>query len=146
MGCINGLHKWVAYAILPMFAFANSGVSLKGISIELLNQPITLGVAAGLFFGKQLGVMAFTFLGVLFKFCKLPRGVNWTQYYGMSLLTGIGFTMSLFIGTLAFEDVENQTGVRLGVLIGSILSGVLGYTILGIMGTSKKTRVEDSKA
>lgn len=126
----HGLHPWVAYAILPIFAFANAGVSLQGISLELLMQPITLGIAAGLFFGKQIGVMAFTALGVALKLCKLPSGVNWKQYYGMSLITGIGFTMSLFIGTLAFDDPEHQTAVRLGVLIGSAASGILGYTIL----------------
>lgn len=126
----HGLHKWVAYAILPLFAFANAGVSLQGLSLELLMQPITLGIAAGLFFGKQIGVMGLTALGVALKLCKLPEGVNWKQYYGMALITGIGFTMSLFIGTLAFDDVEHQTAVRLGVLLGSALSGVLGYLLL----------------
>lgn len=126
----HGLHKWVAYAILPLFAFANAGVSLQGLSLELLMQPITLGIAAGLFFGKQIGVMGLTALGVALKLCKLPEGVNWRQYYGMALITGIGFTMSLFIGTLAFDDVEHQTAVRLGVLLGSALSGVLGYLLL----------------
>ena len=126
----HGLHKWVAFAILPIFAFANAGVSLKGLSFELLMQPITLGIAAGLFFGKQIGVMGLTMLGVALKLCKLPEGVSFKQYYGMALITGVGFTMSLFIGTLAFDDVEHQTAVRLGVLLGSILSGVLGYIIL----------------
>lgn len=126
----HGLHPWVAYAILPVFAFANAGVSLQGLSIDLLMQPITLGIAAGLFFGKQIGVMAFTALGMALKLCKLPQGVNWKQYYGMALITGIGFTMSLFIGTLAFETTEHQTAVRLGVLLGSAMSGVLGYLLL----------------
>lgn len=126
----HGLHPWVAYAILPIFAFANAGVSLQGLSIDLLMQPITLGIAAGLFFGKQIGVMAFTALGMALKLCKLPQGVNWKQYYGMALITGIGFTMSLFIGTLAFETTEHQTAVRLGVLLGSAMSGVLGYLLL----------------
>lgn len=126
----HGLHKWVAYAILPLFAFANAGVSLHGLSPELLMQPVTLGIAAGLFFGKQIGVMGMTALGVALKLCKLPEGVNWRQYYGMALITGIGFTMSLFIGTLAFETTEHQTAVRLGVLLGSALSGVLGYLLL----------------
>lgn len=132
----HGLHTWVAYAILPLFAFANAGVSLQGLSLELLMQPITLGIAAGLFFGKQIGVMGMTALGVALKLCKLPTGVNWKQYYGMALITGVGFTMSLFIGTLAFEDVEHQTAVRLGVLLGSALSGILGYTLLKV--SSKK--------
>lgn len=124
------LHPWVSFAILPIFAFANAGVSLKGLSIDMLMQPITFGIATGLFFGKQIGVMVFTAFGIAAGICKLPRGVSWKQYYGMSLITGIGFTMSLFIGTLAFSGVEQQSAVRLGVLVGSALSGILGYTIL----------------
>ena len=91
-----------------------------------------IAFAAGLFFGKQIGIMAFTAFAVALNLCKLPIGVNWKQYYGMALLTGIGFTMSLFIGTLAFDEVESQTAVRLGVLLGSALSGVLGYIMLRI--------------
>ena len=126
----HGLHKWVAYAILPLFAFANAGVSLKGLSLEIIMHPVTLGIALGLFFGKQIGVMLLTFIGVITKFCELPKDVNWKQYYGMALITGVGFTMSLFIGTLAFTDSELQTQVRLGVIIGSLCSGILGYTVL----------------
>lgn len=126
----HSLHPWVAYMILPIFAFANAGVSLEGLSLEKMLNPITLGIALGLFIGKQLGVMLLSFIAVKLKFCSLPEDVNWKQFYAMSLITGIGFTMSLFIGTLAFEDIENQTAVRLGVLCGSILSGVLGYLIL----------------
>lgn len=129
----HDLHAWVSIAILPIFAFANAGVSLKGLSFELLMQPITLGIAAGLFVGKQIGVLLFTSLGVALRLCKLPEGVSWRHYYGMSLLTGIGFTMSLFIGTLAFDDIEHQRAVRLGVLLGSVLSGVLGYLVLRSM-------------
>ncbi|MDB2414999.1 Na+/H+ antiporter NhaA [Rickettsiales bacterium] len=126
----HGLLPWVNYGVLPIFAFANAGVSLKGLSLEILMHPITLGIALGLFFGKQIGVMAVTFLTVSLKICKLPKGVSWSQYYGMSLITGIGFTMSLFIGTLAFNDVENQTAVRLGVIVGSLFSGLSGYFVL----------------
>jgi len=126
----HGLHPWVSYSVLPIFAFANAGVSLKGLSIEVFMQPITLGIALGLFFGKQIGVMVTTIIAVSIKACSLPKGVNWAQYYGMSLITGIGFTMSLFIGTLAFDDTSNQTAVRLGVILGSLLSGTLGYTVL----------------
>ncbi len=135
----HGLHPWVAYGVLPVFAFANAGVSLEGLSLEMMMQPITLGIAAGLFFGKQIGVMAFTALAVVTKLCRLPAGVSWKQYYGMSLITGIGFTMSLFIGTLAFSGIEHQTAVRLGVLSGSALSGILGYTILR-MASKKPAR------
>ena len=124
------LHKWVAYAILPIFAFTNAGVSLEGLSLHLLMQPMAVGIAAGLFFGKQIGIMGFTVLGVALKLCKLPEGVNWKQYYGMALITGIGFTMSLFIGTLAFDDLKHQTTVRLSVLLGSGLSGLFGYLLL----------------
>lgn len=126
----NGLHPYVAYGILPLFAFANAGVSLSGLSFEVFMHPVTLGITLGLFFGKQIGVMTFTALGVALGLCKLPKHVNWQQYYGMSLITGIGFTMSLFIGTLAFNDVEYQTAVRLGVLLGSFLSGLLGCLVL----------------
>jgi NhaA family Na+:H+ antiporter len=126
----HSLHPWVAFAILPIFAFANAGVPLSGLSLDMLLHPITLGVAAGLFVGKQMGVMAITALGVATGLCRLPKGVNWRQYYGMSVLTGIGFTMSLFIGTLAFENQDNLSFVRLGVLIGSILSATIGYVIL----------------
>jgi Na+:H+ antiporter, NhaA family len=133
----HGLHPWIAYAILPIFAFANAGVSLAGLSLEMLMQPITLGIALGLFFGKQIGIMTITAIGVATKICKLPKGVNWAQYYGMSLITGIGFTMSLFIGTLAFDSTENQTAVRLGVIAGSLLSGISGYLLLRFASKQK---------
>lgn len=126
----HDLHPWVAYGVLPVFAFANAGVPLGGLSVEALMQPITLGVAAGLFFGKQIGVMAMTLFATGLRICKLPQGVSWTQYYGMALLTGVGFTMSLFIGTLAFNEMEHQNAVRLGVIIGSLASGGLGYLVL----------------
>lgn len=132
----HGLHPWVAYSILPIFAFANAGVSLKGLSLDMLLHPITLGIAFGLFFGKQIGIMAVTALCVITKICKLPKGVKWSQYYAMSLITGIGFTMSLFIGTLAFDSLDNQTFVRLGVITGSLLSGITGYLLLRL--TCKK--------
>lgn len=126
------LHPYVAYMILPVFAFANAGVSLQGLSLSILMHPITLGIAAGLFFGKQLGVMFFSFIGVCLNWFKLPAHVTWSQYYGLALITGVGFTMSLFIGTLAFHDVDSQNAVRLGVLLGSLLSGVLGYVCLAV--------------
>lgn len=128
----HGLHPWVAYAILPLFAFANAGVSFKGLSLEILLHPITLGIAAGLFFGKQIGIMLFTGLGVVLKLCQLPQHINWRSYYGMACITGIGFTMSLFIGTLAFDNVTNQNAVRLGVILGSVLSGILGCVVLSL--------------
>jgi NhaA family Na+:H+ antiporter len=132
----HGLHPWVAYSILPIFAFANAGVSLRGLSLDILMHPITLGIAFGLFFGKQIGIMLLTAICVLINICKLPKGVSWSQYYAMSLITGIGFTMSLFIGTLAFDNIDNQTYVRLGVIAGSLLSGISGYILLRV--TCKK--------
>lgn len=126
----HNLHPWVAYGVLPVFAFANAGVSLTGLSLDILLHPLTLAITLGLFFGKQIGVMLFTYIGMLLKICKLPKDVNWVQYYGMSLLTGIGFTMSLFIGTLAFSDYESQSSVRIGVILGSLLSGLFGYILL----------------
>ena len=131
------LRPFVAFVVLPVFAFANAGVSLSGLSLATFMQPIPLGIMLGLFFGKQLGVMGLTFLAISIKLCKLPEGVNWMQFYGMALLTGIGFTMSLFIGTLAFSDVEYASDVRVGVLSGSILSGVAGVSIL-LMSTHKR--------
>ncbi len=135
----HSLHPWVAYGVLPLFAFSNAGVSLKGLSIDYLLHPITLGIFCGLFFGKQIGIMLFTKVGILLNMLKLPKGVSWKQYYGMTLLTGIGFTMSLFIGTLAFADPEHQRYVRLGVLSGSILSGIVGFLSLRFCGQKKES-------
>lgn len=123
------IHPWVAYMILPLFVLANAGVSFSGFSLELFLQPITLGIALGLFLGKPIGVMGFTLLGIALKVCKLPKGVSYLDFFAMACITGVGFTMSLFIGTLAFVDYEHQTAVRLGVLLGSTLSGGLGYTL-----------------
>ena len=128
----HSIAPWVNFIILPIFAFANAGVSFSGMKLNLLWDPVTLGIILGLFFGKQIGVMLFTYVGSLLKVCKLPSDISWAQYYGLSLVTGIGFTMSLFIGSLAFTDPEYQTSVRLGVLIASLLAGILGYLTLRI--------------
>lgn len=124
------LHPWVAFAVIPIFAFANSGISFEGITLEDFLEPVTLGIMLGLFFGKQLGIMVTTWVACQIKICQLPDGVTWPQYYGMALLAGIGFTMSLFIGTLAFTDVAMAIPVRLGVLSGSLLSAIAGITVL----------------
>ncbi len=126
----HNLHSWVAFLILPIFALANAGISFEGLSLDLITNPLTLGIAFGLFFGKQIGVMAFTYIGSVTKLCSLPDSINWKQYYGLALMTGIGFTMSLFIGGLSFTDDSLQPVVRLGVISGSILSGVAGYLVL----------------
>jgi len=126
----HSIEPWVNFIILPIFAFANAGVSFSGMKLNLLWDPVTLGIILGLFFGKQIGVMLFTYLGTILKICKLPSDISWSQYYGLSLVTGIGFTMSLFIGSLAFIEPEYQTSVRLGVLIASLLAGIFGYLTL----------------
>ncbi|MEE8272497.1 MAG: Na+/H+ antiporter NhaA [Alphaproteobacteria bacterium] len=124
------LHPWVAFAILPVFAFANAGVSLGGLSVDRLLQPVPLGIAAGLFIGKQIGVLGSSYAAIRLGWCRLPDGANWLHMYGVALLTGIGFTMSLFIGTLAFDGPDHSAGLRVGVLGGSLLSAVGGYVML----------------
>ena len=126
------LHPWVAFAVLPIFAFANAGVSLSGISIEKLSNGVPLGIILGLLVGKQVGVFGMVVLARLTGLAKLPEGTTWGQIYGVSILCGIGFTMSLFIGTLAFEhgNFEMLSGVKLGVLVGSVLSAVAGLLVL----------------
>jgi NhaA family Na+:H+ antiporter len=129
--CEHALHPWVTFGIMPIFAFANAGVPLGGgIGLAAFLQPIGLGIAGGLFIGKQLGVMLVAVLGVVLGLFRLPDRVTWPQMYGASVLTGIGFTMSLFIGTLAFAGPEAAAPLRLGVLAGSIASAVLGYLVL----------------
>ncbi|MDX9690172.1 MAG: Na+/H+ antiporter NhaA [Proteobacteria bacterium] len=132
----HALHPWVAFLIIPTFAFANAGISFKGITLETFLEPITLGIMLGLFFGKQVGIMAVTALVYKLKICPLPAGVSWGQFYGMALLTGIGFTMSLFIGTLAFTDISFAMPVRLGVMSGSLLSIIAGISVL-LLATKK---------
>jgi NhaA family Na+:H+ antiporter len=126
----HGLHPWVAFGILPVFALANSGISLTGMSPTSLLLPLPLGIALGLFAGKQLGAFAATWLSVRLGLSALPEGARWPQMYGVCVLTGVGFTMSLFIGTLAFVDEGQVSAVRLGVLAGSLISAVLGYVVL----------------
>ena len=143
----HGLHIWVAFLILPLFAFANAGVSLAGITISDVLAPLPLGIALGLFLGKQIGVFSLSWIAVKLGLAKLPTGANWCQLYGIACLTGVGFTMSLFIGTLAFEGDETLNAVRLGVLMGSIASGVLGFTLLRFFckGSKESLSNRDSK-
>jgi len=124
------LHPWVAFLILPLFGFANAGISFEGMGLGALTQPVTLGIILGLFVGKQLGVFGAIWLSIKSGLCPKPDDVSWRQLYGVSVLCGIGFTMSLFIGGLAFSAPEMQTSVRLGVLAGSVLSAAAGYMIL----------------
>lgn len=124
------LHLWVAYGILPLFAFANAGVSLAGISLSAMVESLPLGIALGLFFGKQIGVFGATWLAVKTGIGRMPEGTRWAQIYGAAILAGVGFTMSLFIGTLAFSGHEQAAQVRIGVLGGSTLSALIGYFYL----------------
>lgn len=124
------LHPWVAFVILPMFAFANAGVPFTGMNLHSLIEPVTLGIILGLVVGKQLGIFATLWLTIKLGLCPMIKGVRWIHLYAVSVLCGIGFTMSLFIGGLAFEDLHHQASIRLGVLVGSIMSALLGYLIL----------------
>ncbi|MBL3569583.1 Na+/H+ antiporter NhaA [Rhodovulum sulfidophilum] len=131
----HALSPYVLYLILPIFAFGNAGVVLTGISPSDLLQPLPLGVALGLVIGKQLGVFAVTFAMVKSGLARLPEGVGWVHIYGLSCLAGIGFTMSLFIGSLSFGDPALMNDVRLGVLCGSAISAVLGYAALRLIAS-----------
>ena len=126
----HGLHPWIVFVILPVFAFLNAGVSLQGVTLDTLASPISLGIVGGLVVGKPLGAFLFSYLAVHFGYAKLPENVNYAQLLGVTMLAGIGFTMSLFIGTLAFEDQDSLSLVRLGVIVGSLISGILGVLVL----------------
>ena len=133
------LSPYVAFGIMPLFAFANAGVSLKNLSIESLLSPVPFGIFCGLFFGKQIGVFLFSYLSVKLKYAEMPNNVTWPKLYGVSLLTGIGFTMSLFVGNLAFpENLQHMDGVKIGVLSGSLLSTLVGYFVLLIVTSKNK--------
>ena len=133
----HSISPYVAFMIMPLFAFANAGVSLNGLSFSSLLLPVPLGILAGLFIGKQIGVMLFSYISVKFKIAQMPDNSTWLSLYGVSILTGIGFTMSLFVGNLAFaENTQYIEGVKIGVLAGSLLSTLFGYFLLLL--TSKK--------
>ena len=133
----HAISPYVAFIIMPLFAFANAGVSLSGLTFSSLLLPVPLGILMGLFFGKQIGVMLFSYASVRFKIAQMPDNSTWLSLYGVSILTGVGFTMSLFVGNLAFvENTQYIDGVKIGVLTGSLLSTVFGYIVLLI--TSKK--------
>ena len=127
----HSISPYVAFGIMPIFAFANAGVSLEGLTFTTLLNPVPLGIVCGLFFGKQFGVLIFSYISIKFKLAEMPNKSNWMMLYGVSILTGIGFTMSLFVGNLAFVESSNYLpGVKIGVLVGSLLSTLLGYFIL----------------
>lgn len=129
----HNLHSLVAFIVLPVFAFANAGISFAGIGVEQVMAPVPLGIIVGLLVGKQLGVFGFCLIAIKLGWAKLPTNVSWRLLYGVAILCGVGFTMSLFIGSLAFEQDNGATLIfqdRLGIVIGSLISGILGYFII----------------
>ena len=127
----HAISPYVAFGIMPIFAFANAGVSLEGLSIATLLNPVPLGILCGLFFGKQFGVFIFSYVSIKLKFAEMPNDSDWLKLYGVGVLTGIGFTMSLFVGNLAFvETTQYLSGVKIGVLLGSLASTLFGYMLI----------------
>jgi NhaA family Na+:H+ antiporter len=130
----HDLHSVVAFGVLPLFAFVNAGISLEGLGLSSLLHPVPMGIALGLFAGKQLGIFLLCFLAIKTGLARLPDGANWGSLYGVSILCGVGFTMSLFVGSLAFGNVTFDASAvfdeRLGIIVGSLLSGILGYVVL----------------
>ena len=134
----HSLHPWVSFFIIPVFALANAGVSLAGLDIlHSLLSPVSLGIIVGLFIGKQFGIFAFSFIAVKLKLSSLPEGVNWKNLYGAGILAGIGFTMSLFIASLAFTDPALLDLAKIGILSGSLLSGIAGFMFLKTSSSKK---------
>ena len=133
----HNISPYVAFGIMPLFALANAGVSLSGMNFDSLLLPVPLGILLGLFIGKQIGVFLFSIISIKLKIAQMPNNANWLNFYGVGVLTGIGFTMSLFVGNLAFvENVQYISGVKIGVLTGSLLSTVFGYVLL-LVATKK---------
>ena len=127
----HAISPYVAFGIMPLFAFANAGVSLDGLSFSSLLDKVPLGIVLGLFLGKQLGVFVFSYISIKLKIAQMPNNSNWFNFYGVGVLTGIGFTMSLFVGNLAFvENMQYMDGVKIGVLTGSLLSTLFGYFLI----------------
>lgn len=141
----HGLSPYVLYGIIPIFAFANAGVVLTGLSFADLMAPLPLGIASGLVLGKMVGVFGVTWLMVKFGLARKPHGANWAQIFGVACLAGIGFTMSLFIGSLSFDDQELMNGVRLGVLCGSLISGVLGFAALRMSSSAAEPDLAEAR-
>ena len=134
----HAISPYVAFGIMPIFAFANAGVSLEGVTFASLINPVPLGILCGLFFGKQIGVFVFSYISIKLNFAEMPNNSDWLKLYGVGILTGIGFTMSLFVGNLAFADATTYSdGVKIGVLLGSLLSTIFGYSLI-FFGSKKK--------
>ncbi len=138
----HGLSPWVAFLIVPVFGFANAGVSFAGMTLDIVREPVTLGIVLALFLGKQIGVFGSAALAIKLRLANVPVAASWAQLYGVSLLCGIGFTMSLFIGLLAFPDPTLQNEVKVGVLLGSLASALCGAALLSVAKREPpKTRV-----
>ena len=135
--CMHFLHPWVSFIVLPLFAFTSAGVSFEGMKFADVLEPLPLGIALGLFFGKQIGIFCITWLLVKTRLVSKPEGTSWAHLYGVSIIAGIGFTMSLFIGLLAFSDIHLQEMVKVGVIGGSLLSTVWGLIVLRCFGNAK---------
>ena len=139
---IHEVHPWAAFFILPLFAFANAGISLAGMKLADLFTGVPLAIMVGLLVGKQVGVFGFSWLAIKMKLCELPEGISWQQLYGAAILCGVGFTMSLFIGSLAFEEggvLGTTRPDRLGIIAGSLLAGIAGFVVLKIATPNKKS-------
>ena len=142
----HDLHSVVAFFVLPIFAFANAGISLKGMGIDQVVHGVPMGIATGLFIGKQIGIFGLCWLVIKLNLTRLPDGMNWASLYGTSVLCGIGFTMSLFIGSLAFEesDMSFMFDDRLGIILGSLISGIVGYFVLNASLPAKSGKVNEN--
>ncbi len=134
------LHPWVVYGVLPIFLFANAGIVFGGMTLNVLWEPIPLGIMLGLFLGKPLGILGFSWLAIWLGIAQMPKETNWLMLCGIAIIGGVGFTMSLFMGTLAFTDAESINQVRLGALLGSLTSAVVGYLVL-LYATTKATNL-----
>lgn len=141
----HDLHPWVAFAVLPLFGFANAGVSLAGVTWGSLLEPVTLGVGLGLLIGKQVGVFGVFLLAIRSGLAPMPSGANWLQLYGVAVLCGIGFTMSLFIGGLSWEDGRFDAPLRMGVLTGSVMAAILGLVVFALVLAKPVAAVEEGE-
>lgn len=141
---VDYLHKWVAYGIVPLFAFANAGITLAGLSLSYVTHSVTSGIMAGLFIGKPVGICAASWLLIRMKMARLPEGVNWLQFISVAMIAGIGFTMSLFIGALAFHTEEHMLYTRIGVVLGSLASAIAGTICLALSVSPKRSRTKEA--
>jgi len=144
----HDLHPIVAFFVLPVFAFANAGISFSGVGAEQFFHSVPMGIAIGLFVGKQVGIFGICWLFIKLKVAKLPAGMSWLSLYGTAALCGIGFTMSLFVGSLAFEEtgINRMFDERLGIIVGSLISGVVGYLVLNYSLRTSTSQVEKPTA